>query len=121
MPDDILNHLGSHLRNARNGHGLTQQQLASKTGVSIRHIANIEKGIMNPSFVVLHALVTCLGVSPNDLFYSKLSEEEREINQLTGYYKACPPDDRILIMKTVQCLAYELMDRCQTANEDEKA
>jgi len=120
MPDDVLKHLGSCMRDARNKRGLTQQQLSNKADVSIRHIANIEKGVKNPSFVILHALVTCLGVSPDDLFYPKLPDEEQEINQLTGYYKACPPNDRGLIMKTVQCLTYELMDRRQTIKDDEK-
>jgi len=61
-----------------------------------------------------------LGVPPNDLFYPELPDEEREVQQLTGYYKACPPDDRGLILKTVQCLAYELKDRFKITTEDEK-
>lgn len=111
MPDDLLNHLGNCLRNARNNRGMTQEQLSDESHVSIRHIAKIEKGVMNPSFEILHALVPCLGLSPDDLFYPESPDMEREVKQLTGYYKACPSDDRALIMKTVQCLANELMDR----------
>jgi len=122
MPDDIFKHLGSCIRKHRNKHGLTQQQLSDKAGVSVRHIAKIEKGVINPSFEKLHALVTALGVPADDLFYTKQPDEEREVSQLTGYYKACPPDDRVLIMKTVQCLTTELRGRCQTTEDDsEKA
>ena len=121
MPDDILKHLGSCIRKHRNKRGWTQEQLSNKATVSIRHIAKIEKGVMNPSFEILHALVTCLGVSPDELFYPNSPNEEREVSQIAGYYKACPPNDRELIMKTVQCLAYELMDRDKTTKNDEKA
>jgi len=118
MPDDIFKHLGNCIRKHRNKCGLTQQQLSDKAGVSVRHIAKIEKGIINPSFEKLHALVTALGVPPIDLFYSELPDEEREVGQLTGYYRACPHDDRVLIMKTVQCLTNELMGRSKTAEDD---
>lgn len=121
MPDDILKHLGSCLRKHRDEHGWTQEQLSDKADVSVRHIAKIEKGVINPSFEKLHALITTLGVSSDCLFYPELQDEEQEVNQLTGYYKACPPGDRVLIMKTVQCLAYELKDRSETTKEDEKA
>ena len=121
MPEDVLKHLGSCMRKFRNERGLTQEQLSNKANVSVRQIAKIEKGVMNPSFEILQALVTCLGVSPDILFYPELSDAERECKQLNGYYEACPPGDRGLIMKTVQCLAYELMDRSETTNEDERA
>ena len=121
MPDELLIHLGSCIRNARNNRGLTQEQLSDESHVSVRHIAKIEKGVMNASFEILHALVPCLGISPDDLFYPESPETEREAKQLTGYYKACPPDDRVLIMKTVQCLANELMDRSEATKKDEKA
>ena len=121
MPNDIYKHLGSCIRKHRNKCGLTQQQLSDKAGMSVRHIAKIEKGIINPSFEKLHALVTALGVPPDGLFYSDSPDDEREIEQLTRYYKACPPGDRALIMKTVQCLAYELKDRSEATTKDEEA
>lgn len=121
MPDDIFKHLGDCMRKYRKKRDLTQQQLSDKAGVSVREIAKIEKGTINPSFEKLYDLVTCLGVPSGDLFYPVLPNEEREIEQLTGYYKACPPGDRGLILKTVQCMAYELKDRSAATNEDEKA
>lgn len=121
MPDDIYKHLGSCMRKHRKDCGLTQQQLSDKAGVSVREIAKIEKGIINPSFEVLHALVTTMGVPPYGLFYPDLPDDERKTEQLTGYYKACPLGDRGLILKTVQFLAYELKDRSEAINKDEKA
>lgn len=57
MPVDILKHLGSCLKKARKERHLTQELLSEKTGISVRHIAKIEKGVMNPSFEVLYALL----------------------------------------------------------------
>ena len=58
MPVDILKHLGNCLKQARKERHLTQEVLSEKTGISVRHIAKIEKGVMNPSFEVLYALVS---------------------------------------------------------------
>ena len=113
MPDDILKQLGHQMREARKARGLTQEQLSAQTNVSVRHIAKIEKGTMNTSFEILHTLVTCLGTSLDVLLYPDLPMEQQEVAKLVGCYKACPPGERGLIMKTVQCLANELIERKQ--------
>ena len=53
MPDDVLKRLGSRMQAARKDCGLTQDELSAASGVSVRHIAKIEKGVMNPSFEIL--------------------------------------------------------------------
>ena len=52
MPEDILSVLGSRLRKARNDRDFTQERLSEVSGVSARHIANIEKGDDCHSFFV---------------------------------------------------------------------
>mgnify|MGYP000435326588 CR=1 FL=1 len=76
-------------------------------------LPKIEKGTMNTSFEILHTLVTCLGTSLDVLLYPDLPMEQQEVAKLVGCYKACPPGERGLIMKTVQCLANELIERKQ--------
>ena len=44
MPKDMLQYLGTFIRKSRKDCKLTQEELAEQTGVSSRHIANIEKG-----------------------------------------------------------------------------
>lgn len=68
---------------------------------------------MNPSFEILHTLVTCLDPSLDALLYPDLPMEQQEVAKLGGCYKACPPKERGLIMKTAQCLANELRERKQ--------
>lgn len=47
MPVDELTALGQKMRQARKNAGLTQQELSDQSHVSVKQIANIEKGKMN--------------------------------------------------------------------------
>lgn len=119
MPVDILKHLGSCMRDARRECNLTQEQLAEKAQVSARHIAKIEKGIMNPSFEILYSLINVLGMSSDILFHLDLPDEEMEIKKLVGYYESCNLQNRQLIQKMVQCMAMELAGRQRTETSDD--
>ena len=58
MPNSDLKVLGEKVRKERKLAGLTQEQLAERCHVSTKHIANIEKGSMNPSYEILLAIPT---------------------------------------------------------------
>ena len=53
MPIDDLTALGQKMREARKNKELTQQELSDLSHVSVKQIANIEKGKMNPSYSIL--------------------------------------------------------------------
>ena len=55
MPIDDLTALGLKMREARKNKELTQQELSDLSHVSVKQIANIEKGKMNPSYLILRA------------------------------------------------------------------
>ena len=63
MPNSDLKVLGEKVRKERKLAGLTQEQLAERCHVSTKHIANIEKGSMNPSYEILLAIARVLPVS----------------------------------------------------------
>ena len=63
MPVDELTALGQKMRQARKNAGLTQQELSDQSHVSVKQIANIEKGKMNPSYLILRALARVLHIS----------------------------------------------------------
>ena len=56
MPIDDLTALGQKMREARKKKDLTQQELADLSHVSVKQIASIEKGQINPSYLILKAL-----------------------------------------------------------------
>ena len=88
----------------------TQEQLAELTKLSTRHIASIEKGEANPSFDVLYTIITVLGTSFDTIFNPADGQTEREIQEITGLYRACPERGRRLIMVSVRAMAQELMN-----------
>ena len=110
MPNDVLSVLGARLKKARNDRDFTQEQLADLTGLSARHIANIEKGDVNPSFEVLSTLVKTLGVSFDAIFDPADEQVEAEIQELAGLYRACPEQGQRLILASTRAMAHELMD-----------
>ena len=110
MPNKNLAELGAHLRTARNSRGFTLDQLSDRSGSSSRHIANIEKGDVNPSFEVLSNLVKALGVSFDTVFDPADEQMEAEIQEITGLYRACPEQGRRLILASTRAMAHELMD-----------
>ena len=110
MPNDVLSVLGARLKKARNDRDFTQEQLADLTGLSVRHIAKIEKGTVNPSFEVLSTLVKSLGVSFDAIFDPADEQVEAEIQEITGLYRACPEQGRRLILVSIRAMAREMMD-----------
>lgn len=79
------------------------------TKLSIRHIAGIEKGEANPSFEVLYTITTALGVSFDAIFNPADKQVEREIQEITGLYRACPEQGRRLILAATRAMMIELM------------
>ena len=107
---DKLALLGEYLRSVRNSANLTQEQLSDLSNVSIKHIADIEKGLKNPSFVVLQSLAKALDLSLDNLIGENLSVDEQGINQLKYYYLSCPPEMRGTLLNVVYTLTRELTE-----------
>jgi transcriptional regulator with XRE-family HTH domain len=62
--------------------GMTQEQLALKSNVSVKYIANIENGKQNPSFDILSSILHVLPLSLDSVINPNLSEAERECREL---------------------------------------
>ena len=76
MPIDDLTALGDALRAARKEKNLTQEQLADKSHVSTKQIADIEKANRNPSYLILKALAKVVHLSLDSLMYPDLTPDE---------------------------------------------
>ena len=60
--------VGSRLRKAREGRGISLRELARRVGVSPSLVSQIELDRVNPSVSTLYALVTELGMTMSDVF-----------------------------------------------------
>ena len=107
MPNDVLSVLGARLKAARKERNLTQERLAEMSGRSVRHIAKIETGKVNPSFEALCTLVKALGVSFDSIFDPASEQVEAELQEIAGLYRACPVQGQRLILAAVRAMANE--------------
>jgi transcriptional regulator with XRE-family HTH domain len=67
MPSADVARLGEAIRKLRLRRGMTQQQLADKSGIDIRYLGAIERGQRNPTFAVLQGIASVLGLKTSDL------------------------------------------------------
>jgi putative transcriptional regulator len=63
-----MTHLNNHVRELRESMGLTQAELAKRTGVSRQAINAIETGKDDPSIWLAYALAKTFGQSIEDVF-----------------------------------------------------
>lgn len=109
MPKDRLTYLGFRIRNARLACGLTQQELADQSNVALKTVQMIEKGQMNPSYEILYPLIKRLGISANTLFNPEISDTDEEIQRFIGKFQACAPENRKVLLNTLDYLAEQLL------------
>ena len=110
MPVDELTALGQKMRQARKNAGLTQQELSDQSHVSVKQIANIEKGKMNPSYLILKALAKVLPISLDTLINPDVSPEDEGANQMKMLYCSCPSEMRETLLHHTQETAKELTE-----------
>ena len=110
MPIDDLTALGQIMREARKKKDLTQQELSDQSHVSVKQIANIEKGQMNPSYLILRALAKVLNISLDSLINPDVSPEDEGANQMKMLYSSCPPEMRDTLLHHTQKTVRELTE-----------
>ena len=108
-PDENLKKLGKQVRQLRKGRKWSQQKLSDVSGLAVRTISRIERGVMNPSFEVLAALVDVLGISFDFLFASP-NDQDTGLQELIGLYRACPKQGQRLILASTRAMVHELME-----------
>ena len=64
----LLRSLGEEVRERRKERNLSQEALALQAGVHPNVVGRIERGIYNPSVLVLHAIAAKLNTSVLELF-----------------------------------------------------
>lgn len=64
---DMRKLVGRNAARIRREKGLTQEELAEKSGLSQQYLSGLEQGRRNPTIVTLYELAVALGVSHVDL------------------------------------------------------
>lgn len=63
-----LEGFGKNLKKLREGKGMTQEQIAFKSGISFTTINRLENGKLNPTLATLYAIADTFKVSVQELF-----------------------------------------------------
>ena len=65
---DIRQRIGWNVRRLRAERDLTQEEFANDSGFDRGYISGVERGVRNPSVLVLYRIAKALGVDVADLF-----------------------------------------------------
>jgi transcriptional regulator with XRE-family HTH domain len=68
----ILQAFGTHLKLLRTQKGITQEELAYSSGISLSQIARIETGRINPTLCTIVEIAKFLKIHPSELLNFKL-------------------------------------------------
>ena len=83
-PKTFLAALGALIHGARERAGLTQAELARKTGLALSYVAAVERGERNPSIGVLRGLAIALGVETGRLIPANAAAEAERAKRGRG-------------------------------------
>jgi transcriptional regulator with XRE-family HTH domain len=64
---DMRKLVGRNAERIRRERGLTQEQLAERSGLSQQYISGLERGQRNPTLVTLYELAVAMDTSPVEL------------------------------------------------------
>lgn len=64
---DIRRQVGENLKNLRKGKGLSQEELAFLCNLHRTYISGIERGVRNPTVLILQDIALALGVPVAEL------------------------------------------------------
>ena len=110
MPNETLIRLGERARQIRKERNLSQQKVADKSGLALRTVSRIERGLMNPSFEVLSNLASALETSTKNLLTFPGEEDNSDVQELVDVYRSCPKQCQRLILIAVRAVKNEAMD-----------
>ena len=98
--------IGSRLKRARIKAGLTQQELAEKTNLSVAFISRVERGSSHINLKRLSEFCSILDVSEGYILNGVADSDENYLyNEFNDILKKCSPEKQKLIYKISKMIA----------------
>ena len=95
--------IGQRIRKIRKAHGLSQEELAEKIGISTTHMSHIETGNTKLSLPVLVSIASVLEVQTNDLLFEQVNaSRSNALNEITGSLDNCSSQELKIIQDIVR-------------------
>ena len=94
--------IGRRIREARTKRGMTQEQLAERTDITIVYLSELERGLKLPSLPVFVSIAETLHVSTDSLLRDDLeSGKEYIYDDLTKKLERLSPKQRIAVSEII--------------------
>lgn len=105
---------GARMREYRLKLGLTQEQFAERTGLTVNYIARVERGESFPRLDSLITIINSLGATADAIFCDVIDESTNyPISSLVLELESLSPKDKLQIMEIVRILIRQAKDREQ--------
>jgi transcriptional regulator with XRE-family HTH domain len=107
---DITRLVGRNIRAARRARGVSQWQLAERSGLSADFIGKIERGLTSPSIQSLHHIAEALSLPLSDLFAGDPAAEAPQgaLFELIQLCRSQPDADIAVIVQVAQLIFQRL-------------
>jgi len=94
--------IGRRIREARTKRGMTQEQLAERTDITIVYLSELERGLKLPSLTVFVSIAETLHVSTDSLLRDDLeSGKEYIYDDLTRKLERLSPKQRVAVSEII--------------------
>jgi len=105
--DELFTTIGSRIRTAREGLGLSQEKLAERAGVNTSYLSQIERGRKAPSIEVLGRLAAAVRLPLGELFAEDEAGEPRDqqLREVEALVDTMPHDKRPALLALLRSLA----------------
>ena len=104
--DGINVNLGRRIFALRTAKGLSQDKLAEKAGISVKHVGKIERGTANASVKCLANIAQALGMSVRDILEVEHEQGREELlAELAVAIPKLPNKDMQTVYRLVKVLA----------------
>lgn len=98
--------IGSRLKQARLKAGLTQQEMAEKTNLSVAFISRIERGTSHINLKRLSEFCSILNVSEGSILNGVSDDDDRYLySEFNDLLKSCSPKKQKLIYRLSKLIA----------------
>ena len=74
---DIRKQVGINLQRLRREKGWSQEDLAFESGLHRTYVSGIERGVRNPTVMIIEKLAKTFGVAPDELLVDKSGPSKR--------------------------------------------
>jgi len=101
--------IGQRIRKIRKAHGISQETLAEKVGISVTHMSHIETGNTKLSLPVFAALAAALEVRTDELLYDGTSvTRSAAIEEIVRTLDGCTTQQLKIIEDIIRAAQYAL-------------